>query len=360
MHTINKQKTIQNVILYGLLLIGGVFSVLPMIYMISTSLKPNGALYEYPPHFFPKLSQITLENYVYIFNQEKFYLNFLNSLVVAILTIVFAAIIASALAFCIARFRFPGRKLLFALVIGTMIIPGTTLIITQYQLATYFKLTNKLLGLVPFYVAWVIPFSTFMIKNYIESIPRDFDEAVYVDGGSIFTVFFRIVMPLAIISVFNNGTSNETRAIPLRAESSLAVGTTLTNLLDTSVTATVEAGGITGKVLNLTIPAKTAWVFTSDNVADYAPPARTVTTIRVHYDVGLGNTMYLRGSDYPLTWDSGRSMLNVSSDVWVYETERIGKGESFELKPLINDTTWSSGNNYTVVGGETIDIYPNF
>ena len=62
MHTINKQKTIQNVILYGLLLIGGVFSVLPMIYMISTSLKPNGALYEYPPHFFPKLSQITLEN----------------------------------------------------------------------------------------------------------------------------------------------------------------------------------------------------------------------------------------------------------------------------------------------------------
>ena len=163
-----------------------------------------------------------------------------------------------------------------------------------------------------------------------------------------------------IISVFNNGTSNEPRAIPLRAESSLAVGPTLTNLLDTSVTATVEAGGITGKVLNLTIPAKTAWVFTSDNVADYAPPARTVTTIRVHYDVGLGNTMYLRGSDYPLTWDSGRSMLNVSSDVWVYETERISKGESFELKPLINDTTWSSGNNYTVVGGETIDIYPNF
>ena len=208
MHTINKQKTIQNVILYGLLLIGGVFSVLPMIYMISTSLKPNGALYEYPPHFFPKLSQITLENYVYIFNQEKFYLNFLNSLVVAILTIVFAAIIASALAFCIARFRFPGRKVLFALVIGTMIIPGTTLIITQYQLATYFKLTNKLLGLVPFYVAWVIPFSTFMIKNYIESIPRDFDEAVYVDGGSIFTVFFRIVMPLASpaiasVSIFN-------------------------------------------------------------------------------------------------------------------------------------------------------------
>lgn len=202
------RKQVQNAVLYLLLLIGGAFSVLPMIYMISTSLKPNGALYEYPPHFFPQLSQITLENYLYIFQQEKFYLNFLNSLIVAMLTIVLAALIAAALAFCIARFRFPGRKVLFAFVIGTMIIPGTTMIITQYQLATFFKLTNKLLGLVPFYVAWVIPFSTFMIKNYIESIPRDFDEAVYVDGGDVFSVFFRIIMPLASpaiasVSIFN-------------------------------------------------------------------------------------------------------------------------------------------------------------
>mgnify|MGYP000761042965 FL=1 len=109
---------------------------------------------------------------------------------------------------CLARFRFPGRKALFALVIGTMIIPGTTLIITQYQLASFFKLTNKLLGLVPFYVAWVIPFSTFMIKGYIESIPREFDEAVYMDGGSVFTVFFKVICPLASpaiasVSIFN-------------------------------------------------------------------------------------------------------------------------------------------------------------
>lgn len=163
-----------------------------------------------------------------------------------------------------------------------------------------------------------------------------------------------------IISVFNNGTSNETRQIPIRAESSLALGTELTNLLDTSVKATIVEGGVTGKMLDLTIPAKTAWVFTSDNVATYTPPARTVTTIRVHYDVGLGNTMYLRGSSYPFTWDKGRSMLNIASDVWIYETERIPAGETFELKPLINDQAWSVGNNYTIVGGETIDIYPNF
>ena len=205
---VGKNNKLSNFFRYFFLLIGGAVSVLPMIYMLSTSLRPNGALYEFPPHFFPKWSEITFENYQYIFKQEKFYLNFFNSVIVAIVTIILAAIIASALAYCLARFEFPGKKILFALVIGMMIIPGTTLIIPQYQLASFFKITNKLSGLVPFYVAWVIPFSTFMIKSYIEGIPREFDEAAYADGGSVFTVYFRVILPLASpsiasVSIFN-------------------------------------------------------------------------------------------------------------------------------------------------------------
>ena len=198
---VGKKNKLSNFLRYFLLLVGGAVSVLPMIYMLSTSLRPNGALYEFPPHFFPKWSEITFENYQYIFKQEKFYLNFFNSVIVAIVTIVLAAIIASALAYCLARFDFPGKKILFALVIGMMIIPGTTLIIPQYQLASFFKITNKLSGLVPFYVAWVIPFSTFMIKSYIEGIPKEFDEAAYADGGSVFTVYFRVILPLASPSI---------------------------------------------------------------------------------------------------------------------------------------------------------------
>jgi len=202
------KKRFGNGIRYIVLLLGGAVSLLPMIYMLSTSLRPNGALYEFPPHFFPKLNEITFENYKYIFEQEKFYLNFFNSVIVAVSTIILAALISSALAYCLARFNFPGKKILFALVIGMMIIPGTTLIIPQYQLASFFKITNSLVGLIPFYVAWVIPFSTFMIKSYIEGIPKEFDEAAYADGGSVFTVFFRIILPLsspaiASVSIFN-------------------------------------------------------------------------------------------------------------------------------------------------------------
>ena len=79
MHRRFTKKNAANALKYLLLLIGGAVSVMPMVYMISTSLKPNGALYEFPPRFFPSAEELTAENYQYIFAQEKFYQNFLNS-----------------------------------------------------------------------------------------------------------------------------------------------------------------------------------------------------------------------------------------------------------------------------------------
>lgn len=182
--------------------------VLPMIYMISTSLKPNGALYQYPPRFFPALEEITLENYAYILGQGKFYMNFLNSIFVAACSVLAAAFIAAALGYVIARFTFPGRNFLFSFIVLTMIIPGLTLIIPQYQLAVRLGAINSLLGLIPFYTAWTIPYSTFMIKGFVENIPKELDEASYMDGGSVLTVFVKIIIPLAkpgiaSVSIFN-------------------------------------------------------------------------------------------------------------------------------------------------------------
>lgn len=195
-------------IIYLILTLGLIIVVLPMIYMLSTALKPNGALYEYPPRFFPKIKEITLENFQYILRQKKFGNNFINSIFVSTVTVAIAAVVAAAMAFCIARFRFPGRKFLFTFIMLTMIIPGTTLIVPQYELAVKLKVINKLSGLIPFYVAWVIPYSIFMIKGFVENIPRELDEATYIDGGSVFTVFFQIILPLtkpgiASVSIFN-------------------------------------------------------------------------------------------------------------------------------------------------------------
>ena len=202
------KKNGMQALMYVLLIFGMVIGVLPMLYMISTSLKPNGALYEYPPQFLPKLNEITLENYGYILGQKKFLGNFINSIVVSVCTVAISAVVSSALAFCIARFCFPGRKALFAFIILTMIIPGTTMIVPQYELAVKLKTINSIRGLIPFYVAWVIPYSTFMIKGFVEGVPIELDEATYMDGGSVFTVYAHVIVPLtkpgiASISIFN-------------------------------------------------------------------------------------------------------------------------------------------------------------
>lgn len=204
----SKRNQRANLLRYLLLLAGAVLCTLPMIYMISTSLRPNGALYEFPPRFFPRLSAVTLENYQYILTQSKFYINFLNSVLVSVSSVALAAGVSSAMAFVIGKFHFPGKRLLFGFIILTMIIPGTTMIVPQFELATKLGLVNKLWGLIPFYVAWVIPFSTFMIKGFMEGIPNEITEATYIDGASVMTVFLRIALPLAApaiasVSIFN-------------------------------------------------------------------------------------------------------------------------------------------------------------
>ena len=197
-----------NILRYLLLAAGTVICVLPMVYMISTSLRPNGALYEYPPRFFPRWEALTLENYEYILSQSKFYLNFLNSVFVSLFSVALAAAVSSAMAFVMGKFHFRGKKLLFGFIILTMIIPGTTMIVPQFELATHLGLVNRLWGLFPFYVAWVIPFSTFMIKGFMEGIPDEITEATYIDGASVWTVYTRISLPLAApaiasVSIFN-------------------------------------------------------------------------------------------------------------------------------------------------------------
>ena len=204
----NAAKIRSAVIRYMLLAAGTVIFTLPMIYMISTSLRPNGALYEYPPRFFPKWEALTLENYDYILHQSKFYLNFLNSEMVSISTIVLAAAAGSAMAFILGKFKSRLTRILFGFIVLTMISPGTTMIVPQFELATKLGLVNQLLALIPFYTAWVIPFSTFMIKGFMENIPNEIMEACWIDGADVWTVYFRIALPLASpaiasVSIFN-------------------------------------------------------------------------------------------------------------------------------------------------------------
>jgi hypothetical protein len=89
-----------------------------------------------------------------------------------------------------------------------------------------------------------------------------------------------------------------------------------------------------------------------------APPGPT--SIRVHCNVGLGNRITVRGDTDPFRWDGGVDTQNTAADVWELPLERIPAGQSFQFKPLINDATYSTGDNFVGTGGQSLDIYPAF
>ncbi len=193
---------------YLLLLLGLTVMVTPMIYMISSSLRPNSLTFTYPPKIFPGASELTVENYMYILNKTNFFKYMLNTLYVAGAATILPAIISSMLAYCISRFRFPGRNILYGTIITTMLIPGLAMLVPQFELAVTFKLVDNLWGVILFYTAWVTPFSTFLIKGFIDNIPRELDEAMYMDGGTVFTIYRKVIIPMAspsiaAVSIFN-------------------------------------------------------------------------------------------------------------------------------------------------------------
>jgi len=193
---------------YILLTMGLFIMVTPMIYMVSTSLRPNALAFSYPPRILPLISEITSENYLYVLFRGNFFRYLGNTLFVAAIFTAASTLIASMMAFCMSRFHFPGRKFLFGAIITIMLIPGLAMLVPQFELAVTLGLVNSLFGVILFLIAWTIPFSTFLMKGYIDGLPREMDEAVYIDGGTVFTIYKNIILPLsspslAAVSIFN-------------------------------------------------------------------------------------------------------------------------------------------------------------
>lgn len=163
------------------------------------------------------------------------------------------------------------------------------------------------------------------------------------------------------ITAATNSWERQERTVPIRSESSLRVGDTLVNLMNTSETVTVQAGGITGRQIVVSVEGHGAAVFSKTSPSQgYVPEARNMTRIRVRCDVGYGHSIAIRGDSYPLSWSAGRGARNIDSDTWEFEIERIPRGQHFEFKALIDDEQWSSGQNFSGVGGDVIDVYPSF
>ncbi|MEH7453234.1 carbohydrate ABC transporter permease [Gottfriedia acidiceleris] len=185
-------ERIKRILFYLVLIVGAFIMLMPFLWMISTSFKTSGATMVLPPEFIPK--NPTTDNYKQV--TEMFpMLRFLsNSLIVAILTTIGQIIFSSMAAYAFARMEFRGRDKLFLLYLATMMVPSQVTMIPQFVLMKY-------LGWLDTYQALIIPnmfsvFGTFLMRQAFLGIPKELEEAAFMDGANHFTVFTKVCLPL--------------------------------------------------------------------------------------------------------------------------------------------------------------------
>jgi multiple sugar transport system permease protein len=178
-----------------LLCAGAVVMVLPFAYMLSTSFKPDTVVLQLPPQFVPH--HATTANYTNAWSSNQFGRYFLNSVIVAVVTTVAAVMLSAMMAFAFARFRFPGRTLLFGLLLVGLMVPTMMLLIPQFLLAKHLLLLDSLWGLVVFYTGGNLALNTFLLRSFFQDIPFELEEAMVVDGAGPWARFRQLIVPLS-------------------------------------------------------------------------------------------------------------------------------------------------------------------
>lgn len=188
------RRVFRSGVLLVLLGLGAFATVFPFLYMVSTSLKGPVYVFEVPPRLVP--AKATLQNFVRAFAANDFGRYFLNSLVVTVASVLLVLLLGSWMAFALARYRFLGRRLVYALVLFFMTMPAMSLIVPQFVLAHTLALTDTLLGLIVWDVAQNLPFAVFLLTGFLEEVPREIEEAAELDGASPWSIYRAIVLPL--------------------------------------------------------------------------------------------------------------------------------------------------------------------
>ena len=181
-------------LIYIVLLLGAVLIFFPFAWTISTSLKTEQQTLEYPPTWIPDPVQV--ENYPDALTARPFDHYYLNTAIITVFSVIGQVFSSAVVAYGFARFRFPGRNVLFLIVLSTLMIPFHMLIIPRFILFKY-------LGWLDTFLPLIIPnffggaFSIFLLRQYFLTIPLDLDEAAKMDGANSFQRFIRIILPLA-------------------------------------------------------------------------------------------------------------------------------------------------------------------
>lgn len=194
---LNKFKT-SHAFAYLFLVCGSLMMIFPFIWMVLCSFKTGEEVIMFPPKFFP--SHLSFENYVKAFSMAPFERYFINSLIVMIGSVVCTTFTTILGAFAFSRLKFPGKEILFSILLSLMMIPFEMLIITNYTTIVRMHLFNTLPALILPFVSSI--FYTYILRNFFDTVSDSLYYSARIDGASNWKYLWRVMVPMAKPSLF--------------------------------------------------------------------------------------------------------------------------------------------------------------
>ena len=175
----------------------------PILWMLASSFKTNTEVFAYPPRLFTE--GFSLNAYTAVLTDPEKLRFFINSYVVAIVVTLATLLISILAAYAFSRYEFRGKGVMSIVIIGVQAVPPITLLIPYFSLIVALKLYNSYGGLILTYMVFTVPYAVIMLTSYFNTLPRELDEAVKVDGAGPITALFRILVPVALPGVVSVG-----------------------------------------------------------------------------------------------------------------------------------------------------------
>ena len=190
-------------LIYIALLIGLIYSSFPVLWMFFSSIKSNTDIFSLPPKMLPK--EFTLKAYESIFSNPTKIRYFINSYLVASVVTFLTLLVAILSGYSFSRYSFKLKKALNLFIISTQTVPPITLLIPYFGLIVSFKIYNTYFALIFTYLVFTLPYAILMMTGYFNSLPKELDEAVQIDGGSNFLALWRVLVPISIPGIVATG-----------------------------------------------------------------------------------------------------------------------------------------------------------
>lgn len=186
-----------------LLIIGAIFAGFPVLWMLLNSFKPNAEIFAWPPLWISE--NFTFDAYVEIFKNPEKIRFFINSYFISITVVILTLIVSILASYSFSRFNFAGKKVINTIIVSVQAVPPIVLLIPYLSLIVAIGLFNTYGALILTYLLFTLPYAILMITGYFNTLPKDLDEAVMIDGGSRFRALWSVLVPVSVPGLVSVG-----------------------------------------------------------------------------------------------------------------------------------------------------------